>query len=188
MKSLILLMLLVVGCGKDAQHTTTDITVMGDSIAAGVHYSIVNSAVKTTNWWTQLSEETSSTEGVSGATINYLLTKQDRYSLKTVIVFMGFNNLKHPEQNVNDIVGLYQTFLNRINAKKIICVGVPHVQNDKLTLWYTPYDDELNNRITQFNSSIKDLCENYVDTSDVDTVDGIHPEYELIIERIKDLL
>jgi hypothetical protein len=182
----ILLLFFLVSCGKESIEVK-DITVMGDSMAAGVHYSLENNKIETTTWWKELNES-SKTEGIAGAPINYLLTKQDRSNLKTVIVFMGFNNLKHQDQSIDYILNLYQTFLNRINSNKIICVGVPYVQNEKLILWYDLYDGQINNRIEQFNLEIKNICENYIDTSDVETVDGIHPDYNLIIERIRGIL
>jgi hypothetical protein len=184
MKKLIFICLLLAGCGGGSgaapvQYTApvSSITIKGDSMAAGVN------AYGTTQWWLALMS-TVENNGVSGAPIEYLIINPDNRHLQKVILFVGFNNIKHSEQSVSHIIDLYAQAISTIHADKLICVGVPFMDHVKSDTWYPEGAWITNARIQAVNDGIKGMCPNYLDTSDVDSLDGVHPVYDKIIERL----
>jgi lysophospholipase L1-like esterase len=148
----------------------SQVTIKGDSMAAGI-----DSLGDNTNYWGQWNTSVEN-DGISGATLDYLINDTvEHRSLKTVVLFAGYNNLKHPEQDVPSILALYSQYMNSLTFSKLICVGVP---------FNTTMD---NSRVQAFNDGVKLLCPHFVDTSDLITIDGVHPDpssYMIIGQRI----
>jgi lysophospholipase L1-like esterase len=157
------------------QYTSpvSQVTIKGDSMAAG------GAGYTQTDYWSQwgLSVEN---DGVSGATLDYLINNTvEHRSLKTVVLWAGYNNLKHPEQDVPSILALYSQYMNSLTFSKLICVGVP----------YNATMD--NSRVDAFNNGVKLLCPHFVDTSDIPVIDGVHPTaagYMTVGQRIGGVL
>lgn len=150
------------------------ITIKGDSMAAGI-----DSLGDFTQYWLQWTVSVEN-DGISGADLNYLINNTvDHRILKTVINWDGYNTLKHLEISVATALALYSAYLNTLTYTKLICIGVP-------------YNTTMDNaRVDLFNQGIKSICPNYVDVSDIQTIDGIHPTptgYMLVGQRIGALL
>ena len=185
MKTLFLLVFsLFFGCGGGSSSPTINsppvqpVTIKGDSMAAGCNeFGCGNT------WWLLLTKD-SENDGVSGAPIDYFLSNPDNRTLKTVILFMGFNNVKHQDQSVSYIVGLYALVIQQTQAQRIICVGIPPMNHALSDIWYPDGAWIPADRIEDVNEGIKGICPNFIKTSDVDTVDGIHPTYDKIIARL----
>lgn len=111
--------------------------------------------------------------GSAGSTIDYLLDYPDGRELKTVILFVGINNLGNNE-SAETIIPKYVKLYSSFNATKIICIGVPPVYGT------APYDSTLWMNIWKLNDAIKTICSesNYIDTWKITftSTDGIHPD------------
>ena len=111
--------------------------------------------------------------GSSGATIDYLLKYPDGRELKTVILFVGINDLGSGEL-AETIIPKYVNLYSSFKAEKIFCVGVPPVAGD------APYNSTLWMEIWKLNEAIKVVCResHYVDTWQItfSAKDGIHPD------------
>lgn len=167
----------------EEQH---NVVIKGDSMAAGVHLDMTTRKVVTTEWWTALKALSVANEGVSGAPIE--LIRPDTVYHEVVILFAGYNNIKHNYETVDDILKKYSQVLAGISSDKTICIGVPFMEKEKSSAWYPAGDWITEERIQSVNDGIKAMCPLYIDVSDVKTVDGIHPEYELIINRLNGVL
>lgn len=175
----------LIGCGSvEKQREPGTVVIIGDSMAAGVHLSA--GEVVTTNWWSTLPATSIVNKGLSGAPISAVPLPQSYYD--TAIVYMGFNNLKQPDQTVHGIVAEYQLLLSKISAGRIICAGIPFIEHEKSDPWYPAGAWITRERIQSVNNGIREICPLFVDASDVATVDGVHPDYGLIIGRVSHAL
>ena len=152
----------------------SDVTIKGDSMSHGC------AGYSETDYWATwgLSVEQ---DGVSSTTIEWELDPIhiDTRHLKTLVVWMGYNDIKHPEVTPATVIALYSQALSSWQYDKVVCVGIPfgaYVSND---------------RIQSVNDGIKSICTNFVDTSDISVIDGIHPTpkgYLTVGTRIQALL
>jgi len=180
----------------DTDNNTT--MIIGDSIAAGV------SIYGTLDWWSPLLDNGSIQNiGVSGAQIDYFLQAYKTIQADTVIIIIGFNNMKHLDQSIDDIIIKYQRLLSIINATNIYCVSIPPMNHSMSNEWFPDGDVLSNNRIKSINDGIELLCQNngYIFINifsmflGVDgecqtkyTIDGVHPSglgYEILRQELK---
>jgi hypothetical protein len=185
----IILIAFLAGCGgggsssQPVQYTSAvqDVTIKGDSMAIGCNeFGCGNT------WWLLLPKNVEN-DGQSGVPIQYLLDNPDHRHLKTVILFIGFNDAKHPDETEAGIIYAYGLALSQITADKIICIGIPPMNHALSDAWYPEGAWIANSRISNVNEGIRSLCPNYIDTSDLTTVDGIHPStvaYQTIVQRL----
>ena len=134
------------------------VTIKGDSMAAGI-----DSLGDLTQYWLQWNTSVEN-NGIGGATIEYLLLNPDHRQLNTVEFWAGYNDLKDSTKTIPSILALYShvyelTYLHESN------------------LHWIPYNTTMDNsRVDAFNNGVKVLCPNFVDTSDLITIDGVHPD------------
>lgn len=180
---IIAIIFLVLACSDDKKEETEvtpppqgvavmDITIKGDDMAKNLG----------NDWGGDVDNG-----GSSGATIDYLLEYPDGRELKTVILFVGINNLGNNE-SAEEIIPKYIKLYSSLNAERIFCVGVPPVYGD------APYDSTLWMNIWKLNDAIKVICSesNYIDTWNITftSTDKIHPDAAmnaLIKDKITEL-
>lgn len=189
MRYLIICIALLAGCGggggvaEPAKTTTSNIPsimIIGDSMAAGNYYNTATKTVGKTNWY-----PAAVNRGTSGAPLEYIVNDSVDLVAGTMIVYAGFNNIKHLDQAVAGIVNKYAALLKTFVAGRTICIGIPFMEHTKSDPWFPAGAAIDNARIQAVNNGIKSVCPEYIDTSDVATVDGVHPEYAPIIARLK---
>ncbi len=179
--TLLLFSLAIAGCGEHSDPMKTqcggdvhafsdptiyspfvsDVTVHGDSMSHGC------AGTSETDYWLSWGVSVEN-DGVSSTTIEWELDPVhfDARHFKTLVVWMGYNDIKHPEITPDNVVALYLQALTSWQYDKVVCVGIPFGS-------FVP-----NDRIQTVNDGIKSLCSNFVDASDVPVIDGIHPTPE----------
>jgi hypothetical protein len=164
MKYLTLIILLLASCGGGGQGyqpikydaPVQQVTMKGDSRALGI-----DELGNQTPYWNQLGVPVEN-DGVSGATLDYLLLNPDHRSLQTVVLWAGFNNLKKGE-DVPTVISKYQQYMNTLTFTKLICVQ-------------DPYESVVPNAtIDAFNVQLAVICPHVVYAGDIPNSDGVHP-------------
>ena len=166
----------------------------GDSMTAGVNWIKSTSTVeKIYNW--QADFKGAEINGVSGATLEHIRSNIIPFKTPVVVLFAGFNNIKHLEQSEADIVAAYALVLIRLHdvAENVYCIGVPPMVHSRSDSWFPEGADISNARIIGIDAQIHKLCgDNYIDTpsfwTESDSDDGIHPNmrgYKKIVAELK---
>jgi len=163
-------------------------------MAAGLSYDTTNKKVIIAYGW-QETFPGADIRGASGAQLAFITSIYDHSQTDTVVLFAGFNNLKDLSIPVDSIVGEYKALYFALPGKRVICVGVPHMDHTKSDGWWPTGIGFDNSRIQEFNGKIKLFCANYVDTPTLlgpeDTDDGVHPNrqgYQKIADMIDNFL
>jgi len=167
MKKLLIILILICGCGSGNEKTVvaptysdtvSEWTFKGDSMAYDLGI-----------YWGE-----GENNGSGGASIEFLLSYPDTRPLKNVVLWVGVNSI-HAGTPIDDIVSHHQELHDSIKAERIYCVGVPYVNG------INGYDSSLWPNIAILNAAIETKCgkENYVDIESIPVVftsDGIHPD------------
>ena len=167
----------------------------GDSMIAGINYDKKSETVRAVYDWND-DFKSPDVNGVSGAPLEVVLTGIAPKKSPVIIIFAGFNNIKHVEQSEESIADKYSKIISRSRqlSDKVICIGVPPMIHNKSESWYPEGALIANSRIISIDSKISDLCGNgYIDTpnfwTDSDSDDGIHPNrqgFSKIVARLKE--
>jgi len=166
----------------------------GDSMIAGLNYDKKLEMVRTVYDWRD-DFKSPDVNGVSGAPLEVVLTGIKPKKSPIIIIFAGFNNIKHVEESEESIADKYSKIVDRSRqlADKVICIGVPPMFHNKSESWFPEGKLIANNRIISIDSKISNICgDNYIDTPsfwmDSDTDDGIHPNrkgFSKIVAKLK---
>ncbi len=166
----------------------------GDSMIAGINYDKKTETVLTVYDWHD-DFKNPDVNGVSGAPLEVVLTHISPNKSPIIVIFAGFNNIKHVEQSEESIADKYHQVVTRSRqlSNKVICIGVPPMIQNKSQTWYPEGSVIDNSRIISIDSKISNICaDNYVDTpsfwTDSDSDDGIHPNrqgFSKIVARLK---
>ncbi len=160
------------------------ISFYGDSMIAGVSFNTSTNTVDQVYSW---GDDFSGAEvhGISGATLEVVLSKLRQAKPlrgKAVIIFAGFNNIKHSDQSVEEIATQYAGLFDRatLMSDNVLCVAVPPMFQEKSMGWYPEGGWIGNDRIRAVNFRISQICgRGFVDTDKMwessDSDDGIHP-------------
>ena len=165
----------------------------GDSMAAGQNYDPQSASVHKVYDWSDFKD--AETHGISGAPLEIIFEGIVPRKAAVIVLFAGFNDIKHVQKPEADIVSEYAKVLNRVKllSDKVVCVGVPPMVHSKSDVWYPEGAGITNARITSVDSYIHNLCgDSYIDTpsfwADSDSDDGIHPNrqgYSKIVFALK---
>lgn len=160
------------------------IRVDGDSMVAGINLDIpTKTVIQAYSWGDDFPE--ADIHGNSGAHLEVVLSELMQakpVKVKAVIIFAGFNNIKHSDQTPEAIAAKYAGLFHRAKliSDNVLCIAVPPMVHEKSTLWY-PEGDWINSkRIHAVNKGINEICGlGFVDTesfwTNQDSDDGIHP-------------
>jgi len=163
-------------------------------MVAGINYDQKSQSVKAVYAW-EHDFKNAEVHGISGAPLEIVLTELPPKKALTIVIFAGYNNIKHVEQSEESIANRYSQLLTRARqlSDKVICIGVPPMVHSKSDSWYPEGANITNIRILDVDARIHQLCgAHYIDTpsfwADSDSDDGIHPNphgYKKIVDHTK---
>jgi lysophospholipase L1-like esterase len=191
----LLFIVLTISCGgggesPPAYEAVGNPRIEGDSMAAGIEYSEADKMAKIAYDWRETFPG-AQIRGVSGARLSFIAAIIDTRPTPVIILFAGFNDLKHAEKPLADIAAEYRALVASLPGR-VVCVGVPLMDHSKSDGWFPAGAGIDNDRIQGFNGLIRKICGDYIDTPGIldsgDTSDGVHPNragYEKIALAIK---
>lgn len=178
-------------------YSSNRIGIYGDSMVAGINYNASTNVVDHVYSWGE-DFPGADIHGTSGAPLEFVLSelRQDGpVRKKAVIIFAGFNNIKHIEQTPEAIAATYAELFHRAKlvSDNVLCIAVPPMIQDKSLIWYPEGGWISNDRIHKVNSKISEICgEMFIDTEKswklADSDDGVHPNrlgYKKIAMEVK---
>lgn len=140
-------------------------------------------------------------QGLSGATLDYLIwANKETRLFNNVIIFAGYNNIKTAE-SVEDIITKYTAYYNQLSGTNKYCISVPPLNHTLLATYFPSDVGVLNTKIQAVNAGILALCgsDKYIDcySQFVDgsnecltdyTDDGLHPNTTAYVWIVQNLI
>jgi lysophospholipase L1-like esterase len=194
-----LILAILTGCKPvdKTESSSPNVLFLGDSMAAGLSTNQQQGkrVVYTAYAWKN-EFKNADVRGISGATLDVVMTEMTPQRASAVVIFAGYNSIWHMELSEDNIADQYSHILSSAHllSDRVICIGVPPMMHSKSDIWFLPGRAVHNTRILSVNSRIQQLCgdANFIDTpsfwSESDSDDGIHPNsegYRKISARIK---